>query len=113
MHVSDWLPTLVVGVANGNLNGTKDIDGVNQWSSLLYDLSNGPRTELLHNIDPMQSRRGPPCYSGLWDCGVRAAVRVGHMKLITGDAGEGSWIPPPEVVLRRNSSSNSKCFEPC
>ena len=33
IHVSDWFPTLVQGVAGWNLNGTK-IDGFNMWNTI-------------------------------------------------------------------------------
>ena len=33
VHVSDWFPTLVEGVASGSLNETK-LDGFNQWSTI-------------------------------------------------------------------------------
>lgn len=35
MHVSDWLPTLVEGVAKGNLSDlTVPLDGYNVWPSI-------------------------------------------------------------------------------
>ena len=33
VHVSDWFPTLVAGVAGGSVKGLK-LDGVNVWASL-------------------------------------------------------------------------------
>ena len=43
-----------------------------------------PRTELLHNIDPLSSKWGPPLEGSPFDVRVRAAIRVGDYKLITG-----------------------------
>ena len=42
------------------------------------------RHVLLHNIDPLRRRSGTPLYNNTFDSSVSAAVRVGHMKLITG-----------------------------
>jgi hypothetical protein len=46
-----------------------------------------PRTELLHNIDPLYKEQGKQLYPNTFDTRVRAAIRVGDLKLITGDPG--------------------------
>ena len=36
MHVSDWFPTMVEGLAGGSLNGTRPLDGINMWDTIRY-----------------------------------------------------------------------------
>merc|ERR1719495_2126741 len=97
IHVSDWYPTLV-GLAKGSLNGTKDLDGFDQWDTISQGKPS-PRHILLHNIDIKYKKKGKPMFNDTFDTSVRAAIRVGDMKLITGDPGNSSWIPPPHDTL--------------
>ena len=92
MHVSDWLPTLYT-VAGGNASMMGNIDGLDLWKSLSTH-QKSPRTEILHNIDPIPS--------------ISAALRIGDYKLLVGDAGMqwSGWYPPwqaafgkPEIKL--------------
>ena len=35
VHVSDWFPTLIAGVAGSNLDDTKPLTGINQWPGII------------------------------------------------------------------------------
>ncbi|GFN88339.1 arylsulfatase b [Plakobranchus ocellatus] len=94
IHVSDWYPTLV-GLAKGSFNGCLPLDGVDQWDTINSGMPS-KRLILLHNIDPLHQRSGLPLYPNTWDTSVRAAIRSGSYKLITGDPGPGDWTPPPD-----------------
>lgn len=109
MHVTDWYPTLV-RLAGGNLNGTKPLDGFDQWDAISRGEAS-PRNEILHNIDVMFPSRGDCLYSDTFNNTIRAAIRVGDWKLITGDPNNGSWVPPPELAnsfMPDPSESSSK-----
>ena len=94
MHVSDWMPTLL-HVAGAKLNGTKPLDGVNNWSVLSSSESKSNRKEILHNIDPGFTRPYDPQPSllpypnkhGVNTTTGNSAIRVGRWKLFTGDPG--------------------------
>ncbi|KAF7220236.1 arylsulfatase I-like [Nothobranchius furzeri] len=98
IHVSDWYPTLL-GLA-GALQPNHSLDGHNVWGSISEGLPS-PRSEILFNIDPV-SRKPGESYDkalfhngfGIWDTAMRAALRVGDWKLLTGNVGDGDWIPP-------------------
>ena len=110
MSVMDWFPT-IFGLAGGKFSTIADkTDGVDQWKSLsLADVPH-PRSELLHNIDPLglvrpssgTSLKASPAPFGF----ARAAIRVGHMKLMLGAVGMiGSdvpqstpWVAPPNFT---------------
>ncbi|KAK8762520.1 hypothetical protein V5799_026211 [Amblyomma americanum] len=83
MHVSDWLPTLYTA-AGGDVKDLGDIDGIDMWRSLVTG-AGVPRTEVLHNIDPV------------WNM---SALRFGRYKYVNGTYGEGhfdGWYQPAEV----------------
>lgn len=83
MHVSDWLPTLY-SAAGGNIEDLGDIDGVDMWRSLVTG-AGSPRSEVLHNIDPV------------WNM---SALRVGSYKYVQGSYANGQydgWYKPAEV----------------
>ncbi|XP_072047294.1 arylsulfatase B-like [Amphiura filiformis] len=118
MHVSDWFPTLVEGVAGGVAKGPLVLDGRNMWPSISQGQSS-PRREILHNIaTPIRSKDtldkqgvmgwrerliwGEPSNLS-FNPTIKAAIRHGAFKLVTGPRGRqaGAWEPPPET--RRSS----------
>ncbi|CAJ1067063.1 arylsulfatase I [Xyrichtys novacula] len=97
IHVSDWFPTLL-GLA-GASKPHHDLDGYNVWGTISEGRMS-PRAEILFNIDPVSRKPGEPYDKallngfGIWDTAVRAAIRAGDWKLLTGNVGDGDWIPP-------------------
>ena len=75
LHVTDWLPTIVEGIAGLELDKDKwKLDGYNVWPTITNN-SESPRKEILINLDPPIPKFA---YIG------QAAIRVGDWKLITG-----------------------------
>ncbi|XP_077987808.1 arylsulfatase B-like [Glandiceps talaboti] len=120
IHVSDWFPTLVT-LSGGALNGTKPLDSYNQWQTISKGKMS-PRKELLHNIDPLaplpindddDDAFGNFSNDVIFNTSIRAALRVGDWKLLTGYPGNGSWIPPPEsgkVAIHPNEKRGKKVW---
>ena len=73
IHQTDWLPTIVEGIAGLELDKDKwKLDGYNVWPTITNN-SVTPRKEVLINLDPPRSK-----FLG------QAALRSGEWKLITG-----------------------------
>ncbi|XP_061427349.1 arylsulfatase I [Lethenteron reissneri] len=110
VHVSDWFPTLLALAGAGADTTTADpaspaLDGHDVWRAL-SEGAPSPRTEILHNIDPLYNRaRGGSRAAGhgLWNTGVQAALRQGDWKILTGDPGYGDWVPPQTWPAFRGS----------
>lgn len=67
-HVTDWLPTLFAA-ADGDITLLDpELDGIDQWSSLVYQVGS-PRNDILINIDEKTRN---------------AALRFSNWKLIVG-----------------------------
>ncbi|XP_060066095.1 arylsulfatase B-like [Ylistrum balloti] len=107
IHVTDWYPTLI-GLAGGSLNGTKPLDGFDQWKTISED-AKSPREILLHNIDPLTKPVGVKLKESPFDNRYRAALRWRDWKVITGSPGNGSWIPEP---TRENTSMDIDSSKP-
>ncbi|XP_077469757.1 arylsulfatase I [Stigmatopora argus] len=98
IHISDWYPTLLS--LAGVPQSPRGLDGHDVWGTISEGLPS-PRTEILFNIDPVSRRPGEPYDKalvlngfGIWDTAVRAAIRAGDWKLLTGNVGDGDWTPP-------------------
>eukprot|EP00756_Hemistasia_phaeocysticola_P010995 Hpha_TRINITY_DN15076_c1_g1::TRINITY_DN15076_c1_g1_i1::g.124907::m.124907/K01135/ARSB; arylsulfatase B len=77
-HAADWLPTFAA-LAGNPVPAGRPLDGYDIWAALTTDAPS-PRTEILHNIDPLKHE---------------ASVRVGEFKLIVG-AHPAGWGPHPD-----------------
>ncbi|XP_006815728.1 arylsulfatase B-like [Saccoglossus kowalevskii] len=101
IHVTDWLPTFV-SLAGGDSNEIKSMDlyGVDQWNTIS---KNQPsmRDDVLINLVP-ESLMNKAKTKDRWteneyfDVGIKAAVRVGDWKLLTGHQGPAIWFAAPE-----------------
>ncbi|CAI5766753.1 arylsulfatase I [Podarcis lilfordi] len=99
IHITDWYPTLVT-LAGGNLSEADNLDGYNVWPAI-SEGKESPRTEILHNIDPLYNHAKYGSLErgfGIWNTAVQASVRVGDWKLLTGDPGYSDWIPPQTLT---------------
>ena len=107
IHVTDWLPTIVEGIAGLKLNRRKKrtLDGYNVWPTITGD-KRTPRKEILMNLDP-----AGPEYIG------QAAIRTGNWKLITGrpncSLGEGnSLFSCPDGWVHVNGTTEPLPYTP-
>ncbi|XP_072174587.1 arylsulfatase B-like [Diadema setosum] len=107
IHVSDWFPTIVKGIAGGKLVTRKPLDGVNQWKTIRKG-AQSKRKEILHNIDPVyvpaawtseNERHFGKLENLPFNATIRASIRVGKWKLSTGLPHEDYWEPPKESGL--------------
>jgi len=92
IHISDWLPTLLHAV---QYNMTIDsLDGIDQWDVLSHNLPS-KRTEILHNIDPLEESY---------------AIRYNDMKLISDFRGNSEqydgWYPPSTLAMTNETKSS-------
>ncbi|XP_053847098.1 arylsulfatase I [Vidua macroura] len=99
VHITDWYPTLV-SLARGNLSNVQGLDGYDVWPAI-SEGKESPRTEILHNIDPLYNHAKYGSLEdgfGIWNTAVQASIRVGEWKLLTGDPGYSDWIPPQTLT---------------
>eukprot|EP00038_Savillea_parva_P026165 m.51896 g.51896 ORF g.51896 m.51896 type:complete len:729 (+) comp7340_c0_seq1:112-2298(+) len=105
IHVSDWYPTIVQGIAKLEVNipadGTPALDGVNAWPSITTNAPSG-RSEMLLQLNP----------SGTADKLPMAALRVGDFKLITGNSAVFGAGPPGTYYSGDHCAGRDGHFSP-
>ena len=83
-------------IRNRECNRTRvDLELIHRYRNIYFS-KNKPscRDELLHNIYPVNKPTGNRLYDGTFDNRYAAAIRVGHMKLLTGDVGKLDQFSP-------------------
>lgn len=70
LHITDWFPTLV-RLAGGDPHQSAGLDGFDVWPTI-SEGKPSPRTEILHNIDPLHRPYRP---SAPWDSTVPGSVK--------------------------------------
>ncbi|CAE7780533.1 Arsb [Symbiodinium sp. CCMP2592] len=79
-HASDWLPTIMEGLLEAKVKGTKPLDGLNLWPALAQNASS-PRSDIFYGIaDHTVGFHGPA---------LRTAD--GWKLLLNGGGGSGRW----------------------
>ncbi|XP_072026941.1 arylsulfatase J-like isoform X2 [Amphiura filiformis] len=91
LHVCDWFPTMYK-LAGGNVGELTNLDGYDVWDTLSKGVAS-PRTEILHNIDPIFNF---------------SALRSGDYKIVIGRNNAGSGWYFPEGVDKDESVSVRK-----
>ena len=107
-HVTDWLPTIVEGIAGLEVDKDKwALDGYNVWPTITTD-SETPRKEILINLDPVH-----PGFVG------QAAIRSGEWKLITGmpnctftNSLQNKLFPCPDGWIHKNGTIEPPPYTP-
>ncbi|KAM3937474.1 arylsulfatase J [Leptodactylus fuscus] len=95
IHITDWFPTLVT-LAGGEIEESMKLDGYDIWETL-SEGKRTPRIDILHNIDPMYTKARNGSWKagfGIWNTAIQSAIRVNQWKLLTGNPGNGDWVPP-------------------
>ncbi|XP_072038381.1 arylsulfatase B-like [Amphiura filiformis] len=125
MHISDWFPTLVDGVAGGSTaQMKKPLDGINQWK-MISEGNISSRSEILLNIDELEDF--PQMVTSEYDYWqanmdrketlnplIRAGIRSGDWKLLTGaNIRSAIWLPPPESGMGKQAlrDTSPECFQ--
>ncbi|XP_069677746.1 arylsulfatase B-like [Periplaneta americana] len=102
MHVSDWLPTLYSAAGGVASNLPENLDGFDQWNSLVND-EKSPRTEVLINID--EKDKTAAYRFGEWKLVIGFFGDHGELDGYYGESGQDVFNPPYNVSLLFNSAA--------
>ena len=110
VHISDWLPTFVVGLAGGNTSDPladadrlPPVDGVNQWPYISGDVDVSARTEVgftpLPDTNVSNQTKPPHSVDGnraedSKHSAIIVMINGSKIKLITGAIAQASWEGP-------------------
>lgn len=104
IHISDWWPSFVVGLAGGNASdpsaaaaGLFPVDGVDQWGYISGAVSTAPRTEVYFTpfgFDDPSYRSSTRNISNNDSAIIVSLPGGARIKLITGAVSEASWEGP-------------------
>lgn len=105
IHVSDWYPTIVHGIAGLAVgieaDGHPALDGVDAWPSILSASAPSARTEMLLQLNPTIPGQLP-----------MGAIRVGKYKLITGRPAVFGATGPTDRYGADHCASRDEHFSP-
>ncbi|XP_021920854.1 arylsulfatase J-like isoform X2 [Zootermopsis nevadensis] len=100
MHISDWYPT-IYSMAGGEVDKLGEIDGVDQWPSLMGNNGDIPRNETLLNIGDLDDMEG--IINGNFKL-VRSTSSHGVYDGFYGEDGRGLPNPPYDSARVINST---------
>ena len=100
--MTDWLPTIVRGIAGGNTSRNLALDGFDIWPAITGGPETpSPRTEILHNLNAA-------CHMGY--IAPNAGLRVGDMKLLV-DCFNYTKMAPTGLVELYNISADPNEYD--
>ena len=107
IHVTDWLPTIVEGIAGLDVDEDKwKLDGYNVWPTITNDTET-PHKEILLSLNPARD-----------DFVGQAAIRSGDWKLIIGmpnctfEEDSGKMFPCPDGWMHVNGTKEPPPYTP-
>jgi hypothetical protein len=104
VHISDWWPTFVVGLAGGDTTdapaaaaGLPPVDGMNLWPYLSGDRAESPRIEVGFtplNYNETANRPSMGGDAGNNDSAIIVVINGSKLKFITDAVAQSSWVGP-------------------